>query len=177
MVALQELSAPYAAQTESFCQNGTATATTAAVEPRDIFIPLGSLIEISGEGAPAAAARFLAQHRSLPVAWITEGSGGIPEAVKSVRLNWEKTLFVKGGEDSSWAASTMLRAGCFPIVVYHAPYGDEKELRRFRRQAKNANALMILVREAEPCLTWPIQLRLRTQANGGLEVLGNRRFA
>ncbi len=137
-------------------------------------IPRGCLVEISGADASAQAARFLAEHRQLPVAWIEEDMKTLPEqAVRAANPNLQKILFLDGGKDSSWAAAAMLKSGHFPIIVYRAPYGDIKELRRFRFFARKHNATMILLRE-EPCFSWPIGLQLRSTAEG-IEVLRRRR--
>jgi hypothetical protein len=137
-------------------------------------IPRGCLVEISGKDATAQVASFLAEHRQLPVAWVEEDMKKLPEeALRAQNPNLKKILFLDGGKDSSWAANAMLKSENFPIVVYRAPYGDIKELRRFRFFARKANATMILLRE-EPCFSWPIGLQLRATQDG-LEVLRRRR--
>lgn len=139
-------------------------------------IPRGCLVEISGPHARAHAARFLAEHRHLPAVWIEESLKPFPEGIREEGPNLKKILFIEGAKDSSWSAGTVLRSGLFPVVVYRAPYGDIRELRRFRFHAQKANATMILLRD-EPCFSWPIALQLRTTTEGGLEVLRRRREA
>ncbi len=160
MLALQELRAPFVAPKPSFPQG-------------EILLPLGSLIEISGPDARWRAARLLAQYRQLPAAWIEQEKAPLPSSILHSGLNLKKVLFVSGEEDSAWAASILLRTKLFPIVVFHAAYGDEKELRRFRRQAKDAEALMILIRETTPSPGWPIQMRLRAEG-GTMKNLGRK---
>lgn len=173
MYALPRRSAPFGALEQ--------TQQSPAPAPRSLpfsklldGIPRGCLVEISGQDASVQAARFLAENRQLPVAWIEEDMKKLPEgAVRAQNPNLKKILFLDGGKDSSWAANAMLKSGEFPIVVYRAPYGDIKELRRFRFFARKHNATMILLRE-EPCFSWPIGLQLRSSAEG-IEVLRRRR--
>ncbi len=137
--------------------------------PNDGFLPQGSLIEISGPDARLQAARILAENRLLPAAWIEQNLEALPDDLFRMKMNFDKVLFVNGRRDSTWAVSSMVTSGEFPIVVYYAPYENEKFLRRLRRQAKVSGATVLLLRE-EPCFSWTIRVQLRA-LQGRLEVL------
>lgn len=161
MLALKERRAPFVARKEPFAFQDENSWEYRGVEGG---LPAGSLVEISGTEAHKAAARFLAEHPLLPVAWIEADLKPFPEAVARTRLNYDKVLFIDGGKDSSWAASSILTSRCFSILVYHAPYAGERELRRFRKQAKASGTTMILLREM-PSFSASISLQLRANAS------------
>jgi len=49
-------------------------------------------------------------------------------------------------------------------VVYHAPYGEERELRRFQLLAERSNTTMILLADrALEERAWPIRLSLEAR--------------
>jgi hypothetical protein len=52
-----------------------------------------------------------------------------------------------------WSLTTFVNSGLFPFVVYAGPLGDEKKMRRLRRQAKLSGTMVILVRD-EPLPAW-----------------------
>jgi hypothetical protein len=137
--------------------------------PNDGLLPEGSLIEISGPDARLQAARILAENRELPAAWIEQNLEALPDELLRTRMDFKKTLFINGRRDSTWAVSSVLSSRCFPIVVYYAPYENEKFLRRLRRQARESGASVLLLRD-EPCFSWTIRVHLRAQ-NGKLDVL------
>jgi hypothetical protein len=137
--------------------------------PDNGMLPEGSLIEISGPDARLQAARILAENRALPAAWIEQNLEALPEEVLRTRMDFKKTLFINGRRDSTWAVSSVLSSRLFPIVVYYAPYENEKLLRRLRRQARESGASVLLLRD-EPCFSWTIRVHLRA-LNGRLEVL------
>jgi hypothetical protein len=137
--------------------------------PNNGFLPEGSLIEISGPEARLQAARILAENRQLPAAWIEQNLAALPEEVLRTRMDFKKILFINGRRDSTWAASSILTSGQFPIVVYYAPYENEKLLRRLRRQARESGSSVFLLRD-EPCFSWTIRVHL-TARDGKLEVL------
>lgn len=137
--------------------------------PNKGLLPEGSLIEISGPEARLQAARILAENRALPAAWIEQNLEALPENLFRMRMNFEKVLFINGRRDSTWAVSSMVASQEFPIVVYYAPYENEKFLRRLRRQARESGTTVLLLRE-EPCFSWTIRVQLRA-LNGRLEVL------
>lgn len=133
------------------------------------MLPEGSLIEISGPEASRQAAQILAKNTALPTAWIEHRLEAMPEEVIRARLNFDKILFIDGQRDSAWAASAILDSKLFPILVYRAPYENEKFLRRLRRQARESGASVLLLR-SEPCFSWTIRVHLRAE-NGTLKVL------
>jgi len=137
--------------------------------PEEGLLPEGSLIEISGPDARLQAARILAENRQLPAAWIEQNLEALPDEVLRTRMDFKKILFINGRRDSSWAISSVLTSQLFPIVVFYAPYEDEKFLRRLRRQARESGASVLLLRP-EPCFSWTIRVQLRAQ-NGKLDVL------
>lgn len=137
--------------------------------PNDGFLPEGSLIEISGPEARLQAARILSQNRQLPSAWIEQNLEALPEEVFRAKMDFKKILFINGRRDSAWAISSILSSRLFPIVVFYAPYENEKFLRRLRRQARESGATVLLLRE-EPCFSWTIRVQLRAIA-GRLDVL------
>lgn len=164
-VAAHSLATPFEAPRESspeaFPQN--------APLPDGGYLPEGSLVEISGPEAHRQAARILAENRGLPAAWIEHNLEGMPDDVLRARLDFDKVLFINGRRDATWALSSMVTSKEFPIVVYCAPYENEKFLRRLRRQAKESGCTVLLLRE-EPCFSWTIRVQLRA-VNGGLDVL------
>lgn len=137
--------------------------------PDDGLLPEGSLIEISGPDARQQAARILAENRHLPAAWIEQNLEALPDDLMRTKMDFKKVLFINGRRDSTWAVSSVLTSACFPIVVYYAPYENEKFLRRLRRQARETGASVLLLRD-EPCFSWTIRVHLRA-ANGKLDVL------
>ena len=98
-------------------------------------------------------------------AWIESRFSLLPSALLQRGVCLEKIFFVEAGEDSAWAAATVLRAQLFPLVVYQAPYGDLRELRRFQLLAGKSNATMILLGH-EPAHAWPIRLSLEASSSG-----------
>lgn len=137
--------------------------------PNNGYLPEGSLIEISGPEARRQAARILAENRGLPAAWIEQNLEALPDDVFRARMDFDKVLFINGRRDSTWAVSSMVSSREFPIVVYYAPYENEKFLRRLRRQAAVSGCTVLLLRE-EPCFSWTIRVQLRA-VNGALDVL------
>lgn len=137
--------------------------------PNDGLLPEGSLIEISGPDARLQAARILSENRGLPAAWIEQNLEALPEDLLRTRMDFKKVLFINGRRDSTWAVSSVITSRQFPIVVFYAPYENEKFLRRLRRQARESGVSVLLLRE-EPCFSWTIRVHLRA-LNGKLEVL------
>jgi hypothetical protein len=137
--------------------------------PNDGLLPEGSLIEISGAEARLQAARILAQNPGVPAAWIEQNLEALPDEIFRMRMNFDKVLFVNGRRDSTWAVSSMITSRQFPVVVFCAPYENEKLLRRLRRQAREAGVTVLLLRD-EPCFSWTIRVQLRAM-NGSLDVL------
>lgn len=134
--------------------------------------PKGCLVEISGKDAAAQAARFLEENPWMHAAWVEKDLKNLSNEVLHRDLNFSRVLFIDGKEDAGWAASALMRSGHFPVLVYHAPYGEEKELRRFRHICRERNITMILLRD-EPCFAWPIAIQMRA-ARGNLELLRRR---
>lgn len=137
--------------------------------PGNGLLPEGSLIEISGPEARLQAARILSENPGLPAAWIEQNLEAMPDDIFRVRMNFDKVLFVNGRRDSAWAVSSMVTSRDFPIVVYYAPYENEKFLKRLRRHARESGTTILLLRE-EPCFSWTIRVQLRA-LSGRLEVL------
>lgn len=163
MFSLNENSAPVEAPRESFAQN----------EPKPIqFLPKGALVEISGPGARAKAASFLAQLGDLPAAWIEWRLDPFPPELQRTRMNYDRVLFIHGEEDSSWAASALLRSGEFPIVVYNAPISNERELRRYLRLARDSGTTFVVLNEKASSSTL-FHLQIRAEG-GGTEILRRR---
>lgn len=125
-------------------------------------LPRGALVEIAGAGKTESVVRFLAENPELGVAWIETSFSLYPPAIAQRRRPVENIFFVEAGKEAAWAASTVLRARLFPIVVYNAPYGDERELRRFQLLAERSRATMILLAK-RALATWPISLSLEVR--------------
>ena len=123
-------------------------------------LPRGILVELSGHGKTEAVAAFLAENSSLRVAWVERSFSLLPSALLQRQVNLEKIFFVEGGRDSAWAASAILRSRLFPVVVYGAPYEDERELRRFQLLAEKSATTMLLLAEEPLPHAWPIRLSL-----------------
>jgi hypothetical protein len=123
-------------------------------------IPRSALVEISGSGKTEALVQFLAEHPQIPVAWIEARFSLFPTALQQRQAKLENLLFIEGKAECAWAATTVLRSQLFPLVAYHAPYGDEKELRRFQLLAERSRATMFLLAESPAENAWPIALSL-----------------
>lgn len=136
--------------------------------PESGLLPEGSLVEISGPEARIQAARIIAENGHA-AAWIERDLESLPNEVLRTRMNFDRVLFLNGQRDSAWAVASMIRSRCFPIVVFAAPYENEKFLRRLRRLARNAGVTVFLLRD-EPCFSWAIRVQLRARKDG-LEVL------
>lgn len=122
-------------------------------------LPKGCLVEIAGHGKTECTVRFLSEHPGVAVAWIEGEFSLFPTALLQRRVDPAKILFIEGKKDAAWAAGVILRSGLFPFVIYHAPYKDERELRRFQLLSERARATMILLQE-KPSDAWPIALQL-----------------
>lgn len=151
LVALQELRARIGAL-ETFSRGEN--------RPSSFFaggLPRGALVEVSGVGKTERVAQFLAENAETPAAWIESEFSLYPPALFQRQRKCTNTFFVEAGKDATWAASTILRARLFPILVYHAPYlNDERQLRRFQLLAEKAEATMIFLARRKPHAAWPI---------------------
>jgi len=127
-------------------------------------LPRGILVELTGPGKTENVVQFLAENASLRAAWVEQRFSLLPSAFVQRQANLEKIFFIEGGMQCAWAASTVLRSQLFPIVVYHAPYGEERELRRFQLLAERSNTTMILLAD-KPLeeRAWPIRLSLASR--------------
>lgn len=143
-----------------------------ATEEEGLRFSPGNLIEVSGPDARRQAARLLESYPLCAAAWIEQSLDPFPDEVRRYRLNWDKILFVDGKKDAAWALSAFVRSGEFPIVVYYAPYGQDKELRRLRRAARASGTMVLLLRE-EPFPAWQIHSQYRTH-QGRLELVRGR---
>jgi hypothetical protein len=126
-------------------------------------LPRGGLVEVSGHGKTEAVAAFLAEQKQ-PAAWVEKELSLFPSALLQRRVELEKILFVEAGKDSPWAATTILRAGIFPFLVYQAPYGEERELRRFQLLAEKSATTMFLLPPGKASRAWPIALSLEVRS-------------
>jgi len=124
-------------------------------------LPRGVLVELTGPGKTENVAQLLAENPGLRAAWVEQRFSLLPSALLQRRVNLEKIFFVEGGKDSAWAASSILRSQLFPLIIYHAPYGEERELRRFQLLAERSASTMILLRD-QPLeeRAWPIRISL-----------------
>jgi hypothetical protein len=129
-------------------------------------LPRGILAEITGRGKTESVARLLAENPALRCAWIESRFSLLPSALLQRRVALEKIFFVDAGADAPWAAATVLRAQLFPLVVYHAPYGEVRELRRFQLLAGKGHSTMLLLGEEPARDAWPIRLSLRASEGG-----------
>lgn len=126
-------------------------------------IPRGGLVEIAGPGKTEAVARLLAEHSASPAAWIEKDFSLLPSALLQRGVPLEKIFFVEAKAECPWAATLILRSQIFPFVIYHAPFGEEKELRRFQLLAERSRSTMLLLSEEKPSLAWPIALSLEME--------------
>lgn len=129
-------------------------------------LPRGILAEISGRGKTESVARLLAENPTLRCAWVEAHFSLLPSALPQRQVGLHRLFFVEAGKDAAWAATTILRAQIFPLVIYHAPYGDLKELRRFQLLAGKSRSTMILLGDEPAEAAWPIRLSLVAQENG-----------
>jgi hypothetical protein len=134
----------------------------------------GVLVEVSGPDARAQAARLLSAYPGCPAAWIEQSLNPFPDELRRYPLNWDKVLFVDGGKDAGWALSSFLRSGLFPFVVYYAPYGQDRQLRRLRRLARISGSMVLLLRE-DPLPAWQIHSQYRTHL-GRLELVRGKKL-
>jgi len=128
-------------------------------------LPRGVLAEITGSGKTECVAQLLAENPLLRCAWIESPFSLLPSALAQRGVSLEKVFFVEGGANAGWAAATVLRAQIFPLVVYRAPYGELKELRRFQLLAGKANTTMILLGD-QTAHAWPIRLSWEAREKG-----------
>jgi hypothetical protein len=131
-------------------------------------IPRGGLVEICGHGKTEAVAKLLAEHAHMPVAWIEKDFSLLPSALIQRGVLLDKIFFVEGKSECAWAATLVLRSQIFPFLVYHAPFGEEKELRRFQLLAERFRSTMLLLTEEKPTLAWPISLSLEMEKSQAL---------
>jgi hypothetical protein len=129
-------------------------------------LPRGILAEITGRGKTESVALLLAENPSLRCAWIESRFSLLPSALPQRQVSLERIFFVDAGEDAAWAAATVLRAQLFPLVIYHAPYGELRELRRFQLLTGKSHSTMILLGEEPAQGAWPIRLSLTASENG-----------
>lgn len=124
-------------------------------------LPRGALVEITGHGKTESVLQLLRENPALRAAWVESHFSLLPSAFLQRQANLEKIFFVEGGKDSAWAAAVILRSQLFPVLVYHAPYGEERELRRFQLLAERSATTMILL-GARPLeeRAWPIRISL-----------------
>ena len=126
-------------------------------------LPRGALVELAGHGKTESVVRFLAENADLSAAWIEKAFSLYPPAVAQRRRRLENLFFVEAGADAAWAATTVLRSRLFPVIVYNAPYGDERELRRFQLLAERSRATMILLAAQRAFASWPVALSLEVR--------------
>lgn len=129
-------------------------------------LPRGILAEITGRGKTESVAQLLAENPALRCAWIESRFSLLPSALLQRQVALEKLFFVDAGEDAAWAAATVLRAQLFPLVVYHAPYRDLRELRRFQLLAGKSHSTMVLLADQPATNAWPIRLSLEAREGG-----------
>lgn len=135
-------------------------------------LPRGALVELTGPGKTESVASLLAEHPSLRVAWVESPFSIFPSALLQRNVNLEKIFFIEGGRESAWAAAALLRSQLFPLLVYHAPYGEERELRRFQLLAEKAASTMLLLGNKPSLHSWPIRLSLSVQGRRLVSVKG-----
>ena len=127
-------------------------------------LPRGALVELTGPGKTTLVAQFLAENSGLRAAWVESRFSLLPSAFPQRSVDLEKIFFVEGGKDSAWAAATILRAQLFPILVYPAPYGCERELRRFQLLSERSSTTMILLGQKPlEARAWPIKVALEAR--------------
>lgn len=162
-MSLHDNYAPIGAQRDTIVQK----------EPETfVDLPRGALTEISGPNARKHVAALIAQNPQVPVVWIERSLEPFPEEVQRIRMNFDRVLFVHGEQDSSWAASTMMNTGLFPLMVFGAGYRSERELRRYLKQAKSTNAAFLVVSE-RPTSSTLFAVQLHAGKNG-IELLRRR---
>jgi hypothetical protein len=130
-------------------------------------LPRGVLVELTGAGKTTMVLQLLAENPTLKAAWVEERFSLLPSAFPQRQVHLEKIFFVEGGKESAWAAGVILRSQLFPLLVYHAPYAMERELRRFQLLAERSGTTMLLLGPS-PLLerAWPIRISLATQGRG-----------
>jgi hypothetical protein len=163
-MSLHENFAPMVSQRDTFTQKSE--------QDKFVDLPRGSLVEISGPNARKAVAELLYGNPDQAVVWIERNLDPLPPDLEHIRLNFDRVLFVHGDTDSSWAASAILRTGLFPLVVFGAGYKNERELRRYLRQAKSTNAIFLVISERPtPSTLFSVQL---LAGKNGIELLRRR---
>lgn len=167
-MSLHENFSPMQAQRDTFAP--------IAQQEKFVDLPRGALVEISGPYARREVAAMLAKNPDQAVIWIEENLEPFPADLARMqsKMSFNRVLFVDGKEDSSWTASAVLKTGLFPLVIYAAGYANERELRRYLKQAKAANATFLVISERPtPSTLFSVQLLAR---KNGIELL-RRRFA
>jgi hypothetical protein len=129
-------------------------------------LPRGILAEITGRGKTESVAQLLAENPGLRCAWIESRFSLLPSALLQRQVSLENLFFVDAGADAAWAAGAVLRSQIFPLLIYHAPYGEVRELRRFQLLAGKSNGTMLLLGEEPARDAWPIRLSLEAREGG-----------
>ena len=130
--------------------------------------PRGSIIELSGQRKLDILADFL-RNRRLPVAWIEYNLNEVSPKLTHLDLDYDKILFINGGEDSSWATLAVLEV--FPIVIFHAPLLSLTDMFQFQNIAKKHGATIIFLNDDPKCDS--ISFHVKVIRNGAVNKLSS----
>ncbi len=133
-------------------------------------IPRGAITAITGVGKTELAARLIAEHPGLRVAWIEEKLSIFPFALLQRGIGLDRVLFVDAGPELAWSVLQVLKAQIFPVVVVYAECLDLNTLRRVQLAAETANAATIWLTNESQDL-WPVSMQLQScRTEGDLKV-------
>ena len=131
-------------------------------------LPLGSLVQIQGQGSTEASLGLLREHPQFKAAWLEERLSAYPPAFVQQGVNLSCLLFVEGGARFAWAAAELLRSGVFKLLVVGSAFeaGENAlNLRRLQLGARASGGLVLLTGGIQGPL-WPLRLRLECRREG-----------
>lgn len=142
----------------------------------DFPIPRGAITEICGSGKSELVLRFLAEHKTLSVAWVEERFSAFPTAFTQFGIDMKRVLFLEGNSDSLWIILQLLKSQAFGVVVLYGDLSDFKVLRKIQIAAEKSNTIFFWLSK-EPSHHWTSSLQIQVSRNSdslSVEVLKQR---
>lgn len=134
--------------------------------------PKTGLMEISGvlgSGKTEFLLQFLKESPELEVAWIEKNFTFFPSILLNYQLHPERFLFLdlsspKLKRSPLWGVSQILRSQVFPLIILSGIDLQESELRHLQLSARQADALIIFLREVPlQNANWLFSLRIQVK--------------
>lgn len=139
-------------------------------------LPVGCLVEFSGQGKTELLSQFLKEHPELQTAWIEPTLSINPYALWQRGVDVSKILFIEGGKASVWAAHQVLQSQAFELLTLSGLRLDERELRRLQLLTEKCESHLILL-SPEPLKSWALALQIEVQQTSAVStfrILRNR---